>query len=109
MTMLRCAGMLNLTHPAHRLCLLPDYSWAKQGRVTRVASPEVVIPGRATRTRVYPSSAIWLSKSAKADLVGEPGISQLSSPDSGFEALPRPGMTTGDTDSTNLKALPCPK
>src|SRR6266571_7144079 len=53
MTMLRCADMLNLTHPAHRLCLLPDYSWAKQGRVTRPGGDlrQVVIPGCASWRR----------------------------------------------------------
>ena len=47
MTMLRCADMLNLLTRVTKLYLLPDYSWAKQGRETRVPSPQFVIPGRA--------------------------------------------------------------
>ena len=38
MTMLRCADMPTLTRYVIRLYLLPDYSWAKQGRETRVSS-----------------------------------------------------------------------
>src|SRR6266581_7856759 len=77
MTMLRCADMLNLTHPAHRLCLLPDYSWAKQGRVTR--------PGGDLRQVVIPGCASWR----------RPGI---HTPDRGYgfrarSRCSRPGMT----------------
>src|SRR6267154_3299877 len=54
MTMLRCADMLNLTHGAHRLHLLHDYSWAKQVGEARALGPEIVIPG--TRLRVNPES-----------------------------------------------------
>ena len=41
-----CRHAEPLTHRGHRPDLLPDYSWAKQGRETRLTSP-IVIPGHA--------------------------------------------------------------
>jgi hypothetical protein len=54
-----------------------------------------VIPGCANRTRVYPSSAISLSKSTTADLdgAGPESILTMVVMDSGLEAAPHPGMT----------------
>src|SRR6202171_5096196 len=44
MTMLRCADMLT----CFLILLLPEYSWAKQIRETRVCIPQIVIPGHAS-------------------------------------------------------------
>src|SRR5258708_6703178 len=52
-----------------------------------------VISGMVYRTRVYPNSAILLSKSASADLDGP----NPESRDSGLGASHRPGMTTSGT------------
>ena len=83
-TMLRCADMLNPYSRGHRLYLLHDYSWAKQGRETRVLNPHVVIPGRGAASN--PES----ERSMTAQIPG----SRLAAP-------------RNDAEST--KALRCPK
>ncbi len=78
MTMLRCAGMPNLTDRGHRPDLLPDYSWAKQDRETRLTSSLLSFRGGSEAT--------------------EPGI-QYHGREYGFRACAKeahPGMTTDD-------------
>src|SRR3954471_20721174 len=53
MTMLRCAAMRSLPGYVIRLRLLPDNSWAKQGRETRYITPGIAIICGRERLKAY--------------------------------------------------------